>query len=730
VALALASVASAVFQLWMIKLAEFVLGPFNETFSLVLATVLIGLALGSFLAGRFHWAFHHAVLLALAGTVAVLVLFAPLAMLYAALQQEAARFYGLHVALKLGFVFVMMIVPATGFGATVPAMLHRHQHVARESGQLLCWSSLANALGFLLMAFVLHRLLDYGAMLIVVALLAAGAILVERGRRTAAARWALLLVGLALPALGLAWNEGLLYVGHTEFRSTKSLRQARSFSVDEQFKGAQDVFAITRKEGDAYFFINGYISIPMESPHEKYVGALSAMLAPRRDRALVLGVGSGASAGTVGLLFERTDAVEINRVVLDNLWRMAEYSFDIEKLPGVRIVHDDGIHYMKTSPERYSLILNTVTTPLYFSSSKLYTVDFLRHVTERLTADGVYTTWIDGRIGDAGLDIVLESLSGSFRHVWMMYLKTGYFLLGCSNAPLEFRQLAGVAGHGPLQDFFTREYAFPLRLLPYSLVDTEALELRAPGRIPANTLDFPALEFSMARGGGGGFGAMGRNIERRFDPAALARGLGPSMTWDAGAAALHACLRLEEDSPLRKLFVERLLTSPEDRLAFDTAALTLARELGAANAYYEIARVLQRMQRHAAAAEALGAALALDPTLDNANYHRAEALYELGRHEEALEHLLAEWRMDRDADVPLRMAMSLDRRRRFDEALAWLDAAQLLGPASDLKRVAFWRGVAYEGLGRRLEAENQYVEALRADKKYDEARRALQGLAP
>ena len=59
----------------MIKLAEFVLGPFNETFSLVLATVLLGLALGSYIAGRRNLGFHRAALLALLGTVSVLVVF-------------------------------------------------------------------------------------------------------------------------------------------------------------------------------------------------------------------------------------------------------------------------------------------------------------------------------------------------------------------------------------------------------------------------------------------------------------------------------------------------------------------------------------------------------------------------------------------------------------------------------------------------------------------------------
>ena len=66
-ALALASVGSAVFQLMMIRVAEFVIGPFNETFALVLGVVLLGLALGSIAAGRLGLTFAGALLVSLAG---------------------------------------------------------------------------------------------------------------------------------------------------------------------------------------------------------------------------------------------------------------------------------------------------------------------------------------------------------------------------------------------------------------------------------------------------------------------------------------------------------------------------------------------------------------------------------------------------------------------------------------------------------------------------------------
>src|SRR5262249_8911451 len=161
----------------------------------------------------------------------------------------------------------------------------------------------------------------------------------------------------------------LLYVGYYHFQSPEQLARARvRLKGEERFKGAQDVFSLNRYGDQVHFFINGYLSHDMNEPAEKIVGAFPALFAPRMDRALILGVGRGATGGRVASLFERTDGVEINPVILHNLWRMSAYNFDILKKPGVQLFQDDGVHFMKAGREPYSLIINTVTSPRYFSS--------------------------------------------------------------------------------------------------------------------------------------------------------------------------------------------------------------------------------------------------------------------------------------------------------------------------------------------------------------------------
>jgi hypothetical protein len=542
-------VASAVFQLLMIKLIEFVIGPFNETFSLVLAVVLLGLTAGSIAVARFALSFAGALQLCLTGLVLLLAGLPALAHAYAGLYPHASRSEIGVIALKLGLVVCAMGLPSTGFGATIPALLRRTQHVARESGELLFWSSMANAAGFLLMVLALHPHLDYGPLLACIAGLVAAALWLHAGGPSRAAWSGFALLALALAALRGAWDERLLYAGHANFRSPVTLRAAvEDRALPERFKGAQDVFAIVMLRGQPTFFADGYFSIALPNPSEKIVGALSSMLAPRTDDALVLGIGSGATAGTVGLVFDHTDAVEINGAVLANLYRMKQYNFDIEHLPGVRIVHDDGIRFIKNTPKRYSLVLNTVNTPLYFNSSKLYTRDFLQLVREKLAPDGIYVTWLDTDIGDRGADIVLETLADSFPTCWIGYIKPGYYLLACSEEPLGLRSYAKVAGNEVLRSYFDSEYRLPLRWVPYSILSTDALSLRAPGGAAINTLDRPALEFVLARLRAQDATLRGfvHRVDAVIDGNRLAAALGAGMTWRDSEFRSFEHLRLRE----------------------------------------------------------------------------------------------------------------------------------------------------------------------------------------
>ena len=526
-----------------------------------------------------------------------------------------------------------------------PALLKVHRDVARESGKLLFVSSMANVLGFVLMAFVLHRHFDYGPILIIIALLTAAGLALHAGPRRVTAWAGAVLLLLGVVAQRQAWDESLLYFSHTKFQSARKLEKARNtrFIVD-RFKGPQDVFAIIHRDGIPFFFINGYVSFPLSTVSETMAGALSATFAPRTDEALVLGVASGATASTVGLIFDHVDAVEINAVILENLFRMAEYNFDIENLPSVNIVHDDGIRFIKTTKKKYSLIVNSVSKPLYFSSSKLYTRDFLESVSSRLKPDGVYTTWLDRKVGDRGIDIILETLKGTFENCWLTYLRSSYYLLACSNADIALRSLGEVVDNVRLKNYLAEKHTLPIDLIRYSVLSTDVYALRSRDGAPANTLDFPVLEHELAR--------LGRDRTRirrfkqrlidRLDLSGVRDTLVGDVRWEPAEFVFWSDIRLSSTSTLGKALMEAAprqfgaVTEDYGRVVLDYAA-----KLGTAHAYEQFGYELYKRRICSAAVEALEAALEVDPMLHKAQYYLGRCYERQGNDQLAAERFQA-----------------------------------------------------------------------------------------
>ncbi len=679
-ALSLAGVASAIFQLTMLRVAECLLGPFRETFAFVLALVLLGIALGSVCVRRWNWSFAGCMVVSLVALIWQLAGLPTTMRGYAEGYEAAVSRPFFLVPFKMLVLAVLMLVPAMGFGATVPALLGAGRgHLARDSGRLLFYVSLANAAGFALMTSWLHLQLDYGVLLLTVAALACLALWLNPGGGWTVRSAAPLLVVAALLAQRKAWDEDLLYIGHEAFRSPETLREKwAGVDASERYKGRNESFSIARYSGDPYFFTNGYISIPLHAPSEKLVGAFAAIHAPRSDRALVLGVGSGATAGTVGKLFERTDAVEINRAVLDNLHRMKEYSFDIEADPNIRILHDDGVHFVKSGQERYSLIVNTVTNPLYFSSSKLYTTDFYELVKRRMTPDGVYATSFDSSIGEEGADIMLRTALDSFRHVAVGSIKGSYYLLLCSDQAIRPWQPRLVADHPWMGRFFREQYELRPEWLLYGQLLTDAGVLLGNPDCPLNTLDRPELEFAMARlAAGSDYPAFTARVEEVVDSREVAQACEGLIDYDphhhllhleslvrGSAAALGLRRHLEESDPD---FASRCRQAELEQVEREASSGEPS------EAYFQYGKELVTRGDYAEALAQFSRALELRPDFAEAYFRRGMLKEYFGQLDQALDDYerLAEL-VPGDPEAAYRIGSIHVRQRRFAEAIPLL----------------------------------------------------------
>lgn len=677
-ALFLASVASGIYQMFFFKIAETVHGPFHENFALVVALALGGIAAGTALAERRGVSFERWLLGGAAWTAASLAAVGPLVYLWAALHGALGGVPVLGTGLKVAHVALLGGVPFAVFGGTVPALLRSHPAPPRP-GTALAVSGTGNAAGYLvtvlwLYAAVPERVLAVGLAVAVAlaGLVAAGSL--PRPRALAAPL-------AAAAGLALAWPSLLLHLGHVDYASWGALREARRSlaSVEVHRRFDSKISLLRREDGRESLIINGYPSLVAATGgrtnlQELLFGLTPALYSAGRDRALVLGVGTGITAGGTAHAYDRVTAVEVNPSMLALLPEFAEHNGRLHESPKVELVLDDGLSALVGSRERYDAIVNTVTTPLYFASSKLYTRDFFDLVSERLAPGGVYATWFDSRVTEAGARIIFRTLRESFSHCAVTYLNAMYLQLLCGDEPLRARP---VAWDPRLRARFER-YGLGLGvdeiLRALSFGRHRLFETR--WRAPVNTFDRPVLEFLMARRGGAGeswspYELLG--VDLRHSPLAARRLSGAALgercfLIRALGVAHDGCLAaLERDADALSEYAGRIVQMARARDARPDAYERLA-----------LARVLAERGRLRRAEELL--AIGNPPPRARRDVALARARLALRRGEAPDRALLEELYGSGpvDADVREVIARALARRGRPRAALAHLDFLGLL----------------------------------------------------
>jgi tetratricopeptide (TPR) repeat protein len=723
VSLVLVSIASAIFQLFMVKMSEMMFGPFRESFALVLTIILFGIAFGSFLVKQFNVSYARLLFCNVIGLLLFLLSYQNLLYFYADLYEKAVEHGAAIIFLKGGVLFALMGIPAITFGATIPALLITRNEVAKESGALLFIGSLANVAGFLLMALVIHQYVDYGVQLLIISALVAAALAAYKWE--AVYQWRNYRLPLAAATVTLLatgfhhwkWDEDLLYLSYTSFHSAKDMEQDRKdFNFPDKFKGYQDVFSINWSNGDPYFFINGYISIPMNNPSEKVVGTLGSMFSPKVSDALVLGLGSGATASAVGLLFDHTDVVEINPVVRENQFRMTRWNFDIEHNPKVNIVVDDAIHYTQSSTKSYDMILNTVTSPLYFSSSKLYTRDFFGMIKQRLRPGGIYVTWMDSRVGSNGARIILNTLKQRFDHCAILFIKSGYYLLIASDNAVKLQHPDLADRSTPLKINLMRNKVIP-RHLAYNVLTAEAFAKNKKLLAPINTIDRPVLEFEMASLKKKEFKEFQKQIFETLSLDDVASAIEPAMKYDPVEHVAHVKMSLESSSiasrfeQLGRIYVDNFDVRTDE--AIIQTYQVIAQTVNDAEAHHRLGDQLRLRQRYDDALAAYRKAIQLDPLHKDTLFNIAACLEYTGQYSLALEaYQRAGTQNPKDPDVSYRLARVYLKMDKPDKALEYI--ARSLEMKSQENGYSL-KAQIMEKLGRKDEAVAAYREVLKSN---------------
>jgi spermidine synthase len=387
---------------WYRMLAP-LLGGSTYTFGLILAVALLGIGAGS---AAYSFARRPtATLSGFAVTCALeaLCLVVPyalgdrVALLAIFLRPIGAFGFGGYVAgwtLIAGLaVFPAAFVAGFQFPLLIALLGRGRENVGSDVGLAYAWNTIGGIAGSLAGGFGFLPLLSAtGTWVFVVCLLAAlgvlalllslsrGGDLARIGIAAGASAASLLL--LTTPGPTAAWRHSPIGAGRAELgkASPNTVRDwlaGRRRDLAWQEDGVESTVAL-RKASDGYaFVISGKVdgSSRGDAATQVMGGLIGAAVHPNPRRALVIGLGTGSTAGWLAAVpsIERVDVVELEPAILRVARDCALVNGDVLHNPKVRVDIGDAREWLVTSREKYDLIFSEPSNPYRAGISSLFT---------------------------------------------------------------------------------------------------------------------------------------------------------------------------------------------------------------------------------------------------------------------------------------------------------------------------------------------------------------------
>ncbi len=500
--------------LWTRMLAQ-VLHNSVYSFSAVLVTFLVSLAAGAFLAGVLarrvgadasgkNSLVVLATLLALAGTATGT---APFLFHWftggLAYTGGTSGFAG-YVASVFGLAFVVTLVPVTLAGAVLPYLFKLRERAGLAPGALIGRLIAANTAGAiagsLVAGFVALPALGLWTSIRAVALtyLVLALWAASRDSLQGAHTWIpRVTAAIAVLALTTVADPADLPIVRSNPDSSKPILWVA--------EGPHGTVAVVGDDEYRAIKLNNYYTVGGNgaAANDRRQATLPLLLHPAPRSAFFLGMGTGITAsGALRHPLERIDVCEIVPEIIEASRRF--FHDDVQGLfedPRVRVITDDGKHYLRGTSEHYDVVVSDLFTPWRAGAGSLYTVEHYRAVRRRLSANGVFAQWLPlYQLSRGDFLVIARTMVEAFP---LVTLWRGDFngdfpvvaLMGhASNVPLDRRALVRNLRAMPLSAETPEEVAEALTLIFYVANVTAAQSVLSASAV--NSDAWPVVEYN------------------------------------------------------------------------------------------------------------------------------------------------------------------------------------------------------------------------------------------
>ncbi len=518
-----------VYEVAWIRMLSTILGSSTYSFTLMLAAFISGIALGSLIARRLSryekpfLFFGLSQLLIGVSLLATLPLYADLPFTFLKLQGVIARTetgYPFHEILKYLFCLAIMLPPTLASGAALPFATDVASRLKCQVGQPTGRVFAANTLGTIFGAMLggllflpwlgVQLTLELGISVNIAFglwVLSLNPNIPRRTMRAAYASGAVLLVVLLLMP---AWNLSAFASGvfrdrtHGGAEGEQYLAFVRDADVLFYEEDVNGTVAVLEQAGHTSLIVNGKADASdhlLDQFTQTMISAIPAMMVPDAERALIIGLGSGQTAGhLLRYPVEKVEVVEISAGVVE----ASRFFDEINGRPliddRVELITQDAKNYLLTRPDnRYDLILSEPSNPWIAGIGGLFTLEYFTTLKERLEPGGVVAQWIQVyEISDETLNSVLVTFTEVFPFVSLWGMSTTDLLLVGSAQPLTWNfEAAGAQFDLPGVKYDLEQLAVDdlFSLLPHQIMSPIRMAefVVLGGRL--NLDEFPFLEY-------------------------------------------------------------------------------------------------------------------------------------------------------------------------------------------------------------------------------------------
>jgi len=516
---------------WYRMLAP-ILGGSTFTFGLILAIALLGIGAGgaaySFAASRrgaTAGAFALTCSLEAAAIALPFALGDRLALIANYLRALAPLGFAGHVIawtlVTLVAVFPAAFISGIQFPLLIALLGSGRRDVGRQVGAAYAWNTIGAIAGSLAGGFGLLPLLSAPgcwklACLLLAALGVVSIIFAIREHSIATSIFAALAAIVAVAGISstgptAVWRHGGIGAGRAPQLQTSNetrdwmSRMRRTLVWDAD--GRESSVALV--DADDYgFIVNGKADGSARSDDGTQVmsGLIGALLHPNPQRALVIGLGTGSTAGWLGAVptIADVDVVELEPAVIDVAKACAAVNHRVLENPKVHIAIGDAREVLLTSDRRYDIIFSEPSNPYRAGIASLFTREFYEASSHRLNRGGIFLQWVQAYEVDAQtVRTIYATMSRVFAHVQTWQTANGDLVLVATHDALVYdaellRQRIAQEPYRSAMSYTWRVESVEGFLSHFVADDTLATAL-AKAETDINTDDRTPIEFGFAR---------------------------------------------------------------------------------------------------------------------------------------------------------------------------------------------------------------------------------------